>query len=352
MQKAARCSFLGLGLAIVLVANGCGGDSGGGGGGRGGSVGRGGSAGRGGAGGAAGRGGAGGTAGAAGSAAGAGGAAGVAGSAAGAGGAAGAAGSAAGAGGAGGMAGAAGRGGSGGAAGAAGAAGSAGAAGAAGRGGSGGTAGAAGGTAGAAGGTAGAAGGTAGAAGGAAGAAGGAAGAAGGTAGAAGGAAGQGGTGGLAVCGTNSNPSSGLTCNALDATGPCVTPTRSTGTPPTPTGGGQIAAGTYDLTSTTIFASGDGGNNDEDPRRETVFVVGDGTVQTAHASGTNVERQNGTASVAGTQLTFTPTCPAPGDGGSNNGGGTFGYNVTATTFSIIEPANGGGTRVSVYTRRN
>ena len=48
-------------------------------------------------------------------------------------------------------------------------------------------------------------------------------------------------------------------------------------------------------------------------------------------------------------LTFTQTCPPPGDGGDN--GGTVGYDATATTFTIHDMGGNGTLRLNVYTKR-
>jgi hypothetical protein len=332
-----RRSGLFLFPVLLLALNGCGGSdgggtgtagSGGGGGGRGGTGGRGGSGGVAGAGGAtAGTGGA--TGGASGGAGGATGGAG--GATAGTGGGTG--GATAGTGGAtGGAAGgaAAGSGGRGGATGGAGGA----------TGGSGGAAGA--GTGGAAGvGT----GGTAGA---------GTGGVAGAGVGGSGGIAGAGGTGGsLAVCGSNTDPDEGITCNTVVANGPCPTVTVATGSPPVATGG-QWVAGTYDLTSRTIYNAPSGGDPGSGARRETVIVTGSGnsfTVEMSQISGTMLRRQNGTVTTttAGTQFTFAPTCPPPGDGGDS--GGTLDYSTNGSTLTIHDMAGNGTIRLDVYTKR-
>jgi len=153
------------------------------------------------------------------------------------------------------------------------------------------------------------------------------------------------------VCGDSNSGDSGLSCNTVDATGPCVTDTVASGSPSAATGG-QIVAGTYDLTSRTIYNAPDGGN-DGGARRETVVITGSGnsfTVQTAHASGTQHERQNGSVAVSGTTLVFTQTCPAPGDGGDDSSG-PLGFDATTTSFSIQEMTGSGAIRVNVYTKR-
>jgi hypothetical protein len=201
------------------------------------------------------------------------------------------------------------------------------------------------------GGIAGSTGGSAGTAGGSAGADGGSAGADGGSAGADGGAAGAGGAaGGLAACGTSTSPSVGDDCNTVDATGPCVTATLGTGTPPNPAGG-PIAAGIYDLTSLTVYPAADAGTQvDTESRREVLaassVTATSLTLQMTQASGTTVVRQAGSVAVSGMQVSFTPTCPPPGDGGDN--GGTAEFTATATTFTLFDMGDGSAVRVSVY----
>jgi hypothetical protein len=237
-----------------------------------------------------------------------------------------------------------------------------------------GTNGAAGTTGGSAGGAAGTTGGSAGTTGGAGGGTAGRGGAAGGAAGAAGTGAGgiagagvggiggiagtgvgggSGGTGGgLVLCGTNTNPDEGVTCNTVVPNGPCPTVTIGTGSPPAATGG-QWVAGTYDLTSRTVYNPQDGGGDESGPRRETVVVTGSGnnfSVQMAQMSGTMLRRQGGTVVTSGTQLTFTPTCPPPGDGGDS--GGTLDYSTNGSTTLTIYDMGGQGTlRLDVYTKR-
>jgi hypothetical protein len=121
------------------------------------------------------------------------------------------------------------------------------------------------------------------------------------------------------------------------------------GAAPTPAGG-QIMPGTYDLTAMLIYAA-DGGSGGPDPRRETVVIVANGggfDVTIAEITGSNLRRSNGVATTSGTQLTFAPSCPGPGDGGDS--GGTMGYSATATTFSVFESGSA-DVRVNTYTRR-
>jgi hypothetical protein len=122
----------------------------------------------------------------------------------------------------------------------------------------------------------------------------------------------------------------------------------STASPPTPAGG-TISAGTYVLTSETFYGPS---GNQQDDRRET-FVVSavtsaSFTLDQIHVSGTHTDRSRGAVLVSGTMVTYTPVCPPPGDGGDN--GGSAQFTATATTFSLIQPKNG-GTQVSVFTKR-
>jgi hypothetical protein len=160
------------------------------------------------------------------------------------------------------------------------------------------------------------------------------------------------GTGGSVVaCGTNTDTNTGTSCNDLTPTGPCVIQSNATGSPPPPTGG-QLVAGTYDLTSRTAYAVPDGGDFDDAPRRETVIVTGSGatfTIQISQLSGATMRRQSGAASVTGTSLTFAQTCPPPGDGGDE--GGTVGYDADGSSFTIHDMGGNGTIRLNVYTKR-
>jgi hypothetical protein len=162
-----------------------------------------------------------------------------------------------------------------------------------------------------------------------------------------------GGTGGTAVlCGTGSGPDEGLTCNTVVASGPCATVTIGTGSPPAATGG-QWVAGTYDLVSRTVYNAPDGSTANIDTRRETAVVTGSGnafTVQIAQISGTMQRHNSGTiaTTTGGTQFTFTPTCPPPGDGGDN--GGTMSYTISGSSLTIYDTNNDGTVRLDVYTK--
>lgn len=172
-----------------------------------------------------------------------------------------------------------------------------------------------------------------------------------GASGGSGGTSGGGGAGGaLATCGDSSDQGSGDTCNTAAATGACVTQQLSTATAPTPAGG-TIAAGTYNLTSLTLYNPPEGGGQSSD-RRETLVVsavtAGSFTLDQVHASGSIAQRSHGTVTVSGTMVTFTPTCPPPGDGGDS--GGSAGFTATSTTITLIEDHGGGTFQVSVFTK--
>jgi hypothetical protein len=118
---------------------------------------------------------------------------------------------------------------------------------------------------------------------------------------------------------------------------------------PTPMGG-PVMAGTYVLSTVTFYGAADAGDQQSD-RQETLMVssvvTGGFTLDQAQASGTRLDRSHGTVVSSGMTVTYTPTCPPPGDGGDN--GGSADYTATTTTFTLFESKNG-GTRVSVYTK--
>jgi hypothetical protein len=161
----------------------------------------------------------------------------------------------------------------------------------------------------------------------------------------------DGGADALAACGTRTDPNRGESCNNVVPTGPCVTPTMGTGSPPAATGG-QVQAGTYELVSRTVYAADSGSQGTEEPRRQTFVITGTGntlTVQIGQISGTTLERQTASAMLSGTQLTHTETCPPPDDSGDNSG--TIPYSATATSLTVVEMGGNGQTRVDVFMKR-
>jgi len=129
--------------------------------------------------------------------------------------------------------------------------------------------------------------------------------------------------------------------------------TAGTGSPPAATGG-TIVPGTYELTSMTRYDNPDSGSNPgDDSRRQTLVIAaaagGTFMIQITQTSGTTVQRQAGPVVQAGNQVTFTPTCPPPGDGGDN--GGSANYTATSTTFTIYDMNGQGDLRLSHFTKR-
>ncbi len=186
---------------------------------------------------------------------------------------------------------------------------------------------------------------------GAGGAAGGSAGVA-GSAGAAGGSAGSTGAGGAQACGTDPASETGAGCNTTATGGPCVTELVVTG--PTPAAaGGTVVAGTYNLTSVSLYNTPDGSAPVTSMGRRTLVVSGvlgsSFTLDQIETSGTRTDRSHGTVAIAGTTATFTATCPPPSDAGDN--GGSVGFTITATTITLINsPKGDGSVEVDVYTK--
>ncbi|HEY4184609.1 MAG TPA: hypothetical protein VGP07_06035, partial [Polyangia bacterium] len=164
----------------------------------------------------------------------------------------------------------------------------------------------------------------------------------------------------LVTCGTSRNPSSGVSCNSVEADGPCVTETVGTTAPPA-AGGGTIVAGTYELVASTVYAYPDAGVDaavtvDQGPRRQTAVVSGSGTtltMESALVSGTESQRLNVTLIPSGSSVTLAPTCPF--DDGGFNPAGTFQYTATSssseTTFILYDALNLGHLQVDEYMKR-
>jgi hypothetical protein len=128
---------------------------------------------------------------------------------------------------------------------------------------------------------------------------------------------------------TGGGGSSGL-CNTLANVGTDVPVTTNAGAVPTMTGG-QIADGTYVLTSQVVYAGGSTAGLG--PLKQT-FVIAGNTVQVVQKGQDNVdEHQTIQLDPSGTQLNFAYSCPTPGakiDGP---------YTATATTFSVVLSGN-------------
>jgi len=169
-----------------------------------------------------------------------------------------------------------------------------------------------------------------------------------------GGTLGTGGSGGLAACGDSTG--TGHSCSSITAgaTGPCVTPTVSGGSAPTPMGG-SVAAGTYNLTASTFYGTlpDSGGQSGDFQTDREAFIVKNPTATSftldqVRVSGSMTETDEGTVAISGTTVTYTPTCPPPGDGG--NQGGSASFTATSAAFTLIQTESGGGTLVKIYTK--
>jgi hypothetical protein len=126
---------------------------------------------------------------------------------------------------------------------------------------------------------------------------------------------------------------SGSTCNSLSNQGLHVTPTCSTDSPPTMSGG-TIADGTYVLKSATLYASSCSGATP---------AIGPTTL---HFTGSCVQSVDGTGSenygwaADGASFTLHRTCPSAFEE-------TLRYTASGKTIMQIAPYLGGGSLVSV-----
>jgi hypothetical protein len=125
-------------------------------------------------------------------------------------------------------------------------------------------------------------------------------------------------------------------------------------TGPVPTAlGGTITAGTYELTATNVYVTSDAGQNGGEEVSRQTFIVSNVTssgftLQQIEASGTATSRDEGTVAISGTTVTFTKTCPPPGDGGDQGGSAMF----TATSTAVTLFTDHGNTVVvQTYTKR-
>jgi hypothetical protein len=128
----------------------------------------------------------------------------------------------------------------------------------------------------------------------------------------------------------------------------------SSGTAPAP-GGGAVSDGTYELTSSVFYGTlpDAAASTDFDfaTRRETFVVylatTTSFTLDQFRVDGTENSSEQGTVTISGSMVTYTPTCPPPGDGGNN--GGSAGFTTDGTTFTLIINKSS-GTLVRVYTK--
>jgi hypothetical protein len=130
----------------------------------------------------------------------------------------------------------------------------------------------------------------------------------------------------------------------------------SSGTAPT-AAGGDVVDGTYEMTSSVFYGTlpdaSASGDFDYETRRET-FVVKNATsssftLDQFRVDGTENSSEEGTVAVSSSTatVTYTPTCPPPGDGGNN--GGSAGYTSDGSTFTLII-SKAAGKLVRVYTK--
>lgn len=173
-----------------------------------------------------------------------------------------------------------------------------------------------------------------------------------GDAGAGGGTGGAGGA--LPLCGDGAEAAE--QCSSLTGYvtgGFCIPTNILSATAPTPEGG-TVSNGTYQLGSSIFYGTlpdAAGGNltGDFATRRES-FVITNATATSFTLDqyaldGTQASSEEGTVAVSGTTVTYTRTCPQPGDGGDN--GGSAGFTATATTFTLFMSEDG-GTLVRIY----
>jgi hypothetical protein len=130
-----------------------------------------------------------------------------------------------------------------------------------------------------------------------------------------------------------------------------VTPVIVTGPAPTPAGG-PITAGTYDLVSVNVYPGPDAGTNNGQSDQRSTWIISSVTstslsLDVIEVSGTTTKRQSGAVTIAGSNVTFAPTCPSGG-----NGGGSAAYTATTTTFTLFDMGDSGDLRVKVYNKRN
>ena len=148
------------------------------------------------------------------------------------------------------------------------------------------------------------------------------------------------------MCGADVPP--GQECNALANVGGIVTPTCTTGTAPTGTGG-TIVDGTYVLTSATKY---DASCTTPVPFAETVEIAGD-CLQVVFGdilSGTD----SGRLTTQGTSIAFTQTCVHVDTDGAIFVPDVSMKTYTATTATLTlfaVNATTGTSDVSVFTRR-
>lgn len=94
--------------------------------------------------------------------------------------------------------------------------------------------------------------------------------------------------------------------------GPEVTTTHGSGSPPTLTGG-TIASGTYYLTASTLYGCAQTAAQNKETWVFTATTATSGTLQAAFDFGGPPQSESGTYTTSGSTITITPTCPAGED---------------------------------------
>ena len=162
---------------------------------------------------------------------------------------------------------------------------------------------------------------------------------------------GTGGAGSASACSNATGAGSGDTCNAIAATGPCVTGTFSSAAAPTPAGG-AFAAGTYNLVSQTFYGPADAEASflPGVPFRATQ-VLSDVTstsfsLDQVWATGNVVARSHETVAVSGMTETLTQICPAPDAG--VDWSGSWDFTATSSSITWFRPTTSTIMQVSVY----
>ena len=120
---------------------------------------------------------------------------------------------------------------------------------------------------------------------------------------------------------------SGASCNALVTSGPCVGQIQVDDNAPAPHGG-ELAAGTYDLTERILYTNPGGASGPTgEPLVESLALRGAGASWTLDRAGFTpalATRTSASASVSGVTIRLVLTCPTgsdpPADAGSSDGG--------------------------------
>jgi hypothetical protein len=160
---------------------------------------------------------------------------------------------------------------------------------------------------------------------------------------------GTGGAGGaLPLCGDGAGAA--VQCSSLTGyvTGGFCTPTNIlSATAPTPEGG-TVSNRTYQVGSSIFYGTlpdaATGNLTGDFAARRGTFVITNATATSFTLDqytldGTQASSEEGTVAISGTTVTYTRSCPPPGDGG--NDGGSAGFTATATTFTLFMPEDGG-----------